>query len=56
VRRRRRCEDNIKTDLKGTGCEVVDWILVAQNRNRVRWVGHVARMGDKCIQNFVRET
>jgi hypothetical protein len=30
-----RWEDTIKTDLKGTGCEDVDWPNLAQNR--VQW-------------------
>jgi hypothetical protein len=32
----RKCEDNIKTDLKEIGLEGVDWIRVAQNRDRWR--------------------
>jgi hypothetical protein len=35
-RTRRRWEDNIKMDLKEMGCEVFDWIIVAQDRNRWR--------------------
>ena len=35
-RTRRRWEDNIKMDLKEMGCEVLDWIIVAQGRNRWR--------------------
>jgi hypothetical protein len=31
---RRRCEDNNKMDLKGMGCEGVDWIQVAQSRDQ----------------------
>ena len=27
-------EDNIKTDLQEVGCEVMDWIELAQDRNR----------------------
>jgi len=30
-----RCEDNIKMDLKGRGCEGMDWIHLAQDR--VQW-------------------
>jgi hypothetical protein len=30
---RRRWEDNIKTDLQEVGCEGLDWIDVAQDRN-----------------------
>jgi len=29
-------EDNIKMDLKGMGCGVMDWIELAQDRNRWR--------------------
>ena len=35
-RPRRRCEDNIKMDLQEIGCEVMDWIELAQDRNRWR--------------------
>jgi len=31
-----RWEDNIKMDLKEMSCEVLDWIIVAQDRNRWR--------------------
>jgi hypothetical protein len=31
---RRRCEDNIKMDLSKVGCGDMDWIEVAQDRNR----------------------
>jgi hypothetical protein len=30
-----RWEDNIKTDIKETGCKFVDWIQLAQDR--VQW-------------------
>jgi hypothetical protein len=33
-RRRRRCEDNIKMDPQEVGCGGMDWIEVAQNRER----------------------
>jgi len=33
-RPRRRCEDNIKMDLHGAGCGVIDWCAVAQDRDR----------------------
>jgi hypothetical protein len=36
VRTRRRWEDNIKTDLQEVGCGGVDWINVAQDRDRWR--------------------
>jgi len=31
-----RWEGNIKIDLKGTGCEYVDWIHLAQDRSQWR--------------------
>jgi hypothetical protein len=33
-RRRRRWEDNIRMDLRETGCEVVEWIHLAEDRDR----------------------
>jgi len=33
-RPRRRWEDNIKTDLQEVGCGVMDWIGMAQDRDR----------------------
>jgi hypothetical protein len=36
VRPRRRWEDNIKVDLQEVGCEGMDWIDVAQDRDRLR--------------------
>ena len=35
-RSRRRWEDNIKMDLQEVGCGGVDWIELAQNRDRWR--------------------
>jgi hypothetical protein len=35
-RPRRRWEDNIKRGLQEVGCEVVDWIELAQDRNKWR--------------------
>ena len=35
-RPRRRSEDNIKIDLQKVGCEGMDWIAVAQDRDRWR--------------------
>jgi hypothetical protein len=35
-RARRRWEDNIKTDLQEVGCGVMDWIKLAQDRDRWR--------------------
>jgi hypothetical protein len=33
-RPRRRWEDNIKMDLQAVGCEGIDWIELAQDRDR----------------------
>jgi hypothetical protein len=33
---RRRWKDNIKADLQEVGCEVMDWIELAQDRDRWR--------------------
>ena len=35
-RPRRRWEDNIKTDLQEVGCGGMDWIELAQDRNKWR--------------------
>jgi hypothetical protein len=35
-RRRRRSEDNVKADLQEVECENVNWIGLAQDRNRWR--------------------
>ena len=35
-RPRRRWEDNIKMDLQEVGCEGMDWIVLAQDRDRWR--------------------
>jgi len=35
-RPRRRWEDNIKMDLKEVGCEGMDWIQLAQDRDKWR--------------------
>jgi hypothetical protein len=36
---RRRWDDNIKLDLKGIGCEGVNWIHLAQDRIQWRTLG-----------------
>jgi hypothetical protein len=38
-RSKRKWEDNIKVDLQEVGCESMDWIELAQDRNR--WRGFV---------------
>jgi hypothetical protein len=35
-RRRHRWEDNIKMDLQEVGCECMDWIELAEERDRWR--------------------
>jgi len=40
-RPRRRWEDDIKMDLQEVGCGVMDWIELAQDRNRWRAIVHV---------------
>ena len=37
-RRRRRWDDNIKMDLQEVGCEVMDWIELAQDRDSWRTI------------------
>ena len=46
---RRRWEDNNKMDLQEVGCGIMDWIELAQNRDR--WQGPVnavMNLGLKC--------
>jgi hypothetical protein len=45
-RPRGRWEDNIKMDLREVGCEGMDWMELAQDRDKNEMVGHVARVGD----------
>jgi len=40
-RPRRRWEDNINLDLQEVGCEGMDWIDLAQDRDRWRGLGNV---------------
>jgi len=35
---RRRWEDNIKMDIQEVGCGVMDWIQLAQDRDRLRGI------------------
>ena len=35
-RRRRRCEDNIKMDLREVGCDPREWIDLAEDRDQWR--------------------
>jgi hypothetical protein len=49
-RPRRRWEDNIKMDLKEVGCEGMDWIELAQDRDRWRAVAY-AVMNFRVPQN-----
>jgi hypothetical protein len=37
-RLQRRCEDNIRLDLREIGCEYVDWIQLTQDRGQWRAV------------------
>ena len=54
-RPRRRWVDNIMMDLQEVGCVYMDWIGLAQDRDRwrtvvsavMRWAGRVARMGEE---------
>ena len=54
-RLRRRWVDNIRMDLQEVGCGYMNWIRLAQDRDRwrklvsvvMRWAGHVARMGEE---------
>ena len=60
-RPRGRWVDNIRTDLQEVGCGYMDWIGLAQDRDRwrtlvsavMRWAGHVARMGEKGVYRFL---
>ena len=57
-RPRRRWEDNIKMDLQEVGGGRGDWMELAQGRDRwrarMRWAGHVARMGeDRGVQRVL---
>jgi len=49
-RPRHRCEDNIKLDLQEVGCEVMDWLDLAEDRDRWRALVNVV-MNHKVPQN-----
>jgi len=40
-RPRRRCVDNIRMDLQEVGCGYMDWIGLAQDRDRWQWLFHM---------------
>ena len=42
-RPRRRCEDNIKMDIQEVGCGDMDWIDLAQDRDRWRELVNVVK-------------
>ena len=46
-RPRRRWEDNIKIDLQEVGCRGVDWIELAQDRDR--WRALVSAVMNLCV-------
>ena len=46
---RRRWEDNITTDIQELGCEVVDWIYLAQDRGR--WQDECGNGHSGCIKH-----
>jgi hypothetical protein len=45
-RPRRRWEDNIKMDIPEVGCGVMDWIELAQDRNRWRTLSGSIKCGE----------
>jgi hypothetical protein len=68
-RPRRRWEDNIKMDLQEVGCGVMDWIELAQNRDRWRalvnaevltfidvcgYIPLLVKLGQKCQTLYVK--
>jgi hypothetical protein len=49
-RHRRKWEDNIKIDLREVGCGVMDWIELAQDRDRCVGTYHCGNEPSVCIK------
>jgi hypothetical protein len=48
-RPKRRWEDNIRTDLRETGCEGVDWMRLAQGRDQWRAIQRISQRSEKSV-------